>query len=71
MITKELFEGPVGDYRIARNTIKCLLQKPFSKRIFLYLFKYIFLSCKNSGKGTFFSRRLFCLSLKMLYVCLS
>jgi len=25
MITKELFEGPVGDYCIARNTIKCLL----------------------------------------------
>jgi len=22
---KELFEGPVGDYCIARNTIKCLL----------------------------------------------
>ena len=26
MISKELFEGPVGDYCIARNTIKCLLQ---------------------------------------------
>ena len=26
MIVKELFEGPVGDYCIARNTIKCLLQ---------------------------------------------
>jgi len=25
MIIKELFEGPVGDYRIDRNTIKCLL----------------------------------------------
>ena len=25
MIIKELFEGPVGDYCIARNTIKCLL----------------------------------------------
>jgi len=24
MIIEELFEGPVGDYRIARNTIKCL-----------------------------------------------
>jgi len=24
MIIKELFEGPVGDYCIARNTIKCL-----------------------------------------------
>jgi len=24
MIKKELFEGPVGDYCIARNTIKCL-----------------------------------------------
>jgi len=24
MINKELFEGPVGDYCIARNTIKCL-----------------------------------------------
>jgi len=27
MIIKELFEGPVGDYFIARNTIKCLLNK--------------------------------------------
>jgi len=25
MIIKELFEGPVGDYCIASNTIKCLL----------------------------------------------
>jgi len=25
MIIKELFEGPVGDYCIACNTIKCLL----------------------------------------------
>jgi len=25
MIIKEHFEGPVGDYGIARNTIKCLL----------------------------------------------
>ena len=24
MIFKELFEGPVGDYGIARNTMKCL-----------------------------------------------
>jgi len=24
MIIEELFEGPVGDYCIARNTIKCL-----------------------------------------------
>jgi len=27
MMIKELFEGPVGDYCIARNTIKCLLNK--------------------------------------------
>ena len=27
MIIKELFEGPVGDYCIARNTIKCLFYK--------------------------------------------
>jgi len=27
MIVKELFEGPVGDYCIARNTIKCLLMQ--------------------------------------------
>ena len=26
MIIKELFEGPVGDYCIARNTIKCLFK---------------------------------------------
>ena len=25
MIIKDIFEGPVGDYCIARNTIKCLL----------------------------------------------
>ena len=24
MINKDFFEGPVGDYCIARNTIKCL-----------------------------------------------
>jgi len=27
MLIKELFEGPVGDYGIACNTIKCLLNK--------------------------------------------
>jgi len=27
MIIKELFEGPVGDYCIARNTIICLLEQ--------------------------------------------
>jgi len=27
VIIKELFEGPVGDYCIARNTIKCLFNK--------------------------------------------
>jgi len=37
MIIKELFDGPVGDYCIARNTIRCLLQKPFSKRIPFYI----------------------------------
>jgi len=29
MIIKELFEGPVGDYCIARNTINCLFKKTF------------------------------------------
>jgi len=29
MIIKELFEGPVGDYCIARNTIKCLFTVVF------------------------------------------
>jgi len=29
MIIKELFEGPVGDYCIARNTIKCLFNLDF------------------------------------------
>ena len=36
MIIKELFEGPVGDYCIARNTIKCLLTV-----VFLYLYLYL------------------------------
>jgi len=27
MIIKELFMGPVGDYCIARNTIKCLFEQ--------------------------------------------
>jgi len=27
---KELFEGPVGDYCIAHNTIKCLLIDVFN-----------------------------------------
>ena len=31
MINKELFEGPVEDYCIARNTIKCLLNFNFTK----------------------------------------
>ena len=30
MIINELFEGPVGDYCIARNTIKCLFQMQLS-----------------------------------------
>jgi len=30
MIIKELFEGPVGDYCISRNTIKCLLKLIFT-----------------------------------------
>ena len=34
MINIELFEGPVGDYCIARNTIKCLLIKMFYKKNF-------------------------------------
>jgi len=29
MIIKELLEGPVGGYCIARNTIKCLLNKVY------------------------------------------
>jgi len=36
MIIKKLFEGPVGDYCIARNTIKCLL-----KNILLNVFRQI------------------------------
>ena len=31
MIIKERFKGPVGDYCIARNTIKCLLKILFAK----------------------------------------
>ena len=30
MKIKELFEGPVGDYCIARNTIKCLFCQPYT-----------------------------------------
>jgi len=33
MIIKDLFEGPVGDYCIARNTIKCLSKILFSKQL--------------------------------------
>jgi len=29
MINKDFFEGPVGDYCIARNTIKCLFNWSF------------------------------------------
>ena len=29
MTIKDLFEGPVGDYCIARNTIKCLFRLLF------------------------------------------
>jgi len=35
MINKGLFEGPVGDYCIARNTIKCLL---FFKTYWFFLY---------------------------------
>jgi len=37
MIIKALFEGPVGDYCIARNTIKCL-----------FIIKYIAKNTRNS-----------------------
>ena len=33
MIIKELFEGPVGDNCIARNTIKCLINKKRQYRL--------------------------------------
>jgi len=36
MINKELFEGPVGDYCIARNTIKCLFYKLFAESDMLW-----------------------------------
>ena len=36
MIIKELFEGSVGDYCIARNTIKCLL----TYKIYMFVLPY-------------------------------
>jgi len=36
MINKELFEGPVGDYCIARNTIKCLFFLVFDMCMAVY-----------------------------------
>ena len=39
MIIKELFEGPVGDYCIARNTIKCLFGIVMSL-MFSFVLKY-------------------------------
>jgi len=35
MIIKELFDGPVGDYCIARNTVKCLFSLPLINKIFV------------------------------------
>ena len=37
MIIKKLFEGPVGDYCIARNTIKCLLNKLYHLKLEVFL----------------------------------
>jgi len=48
MIIKELFEGPVGDYCIARNTIKCLfLTKSYAikNNMFLIYILYFVVSC--------------------------
>jgi len=32
MIIKEHFEGPVGDYCVVRNTIKCLLNNTLTSK---------------------------------------
>jgi len=37
MINKELFEGPVGNYCIARNTIKCFIARNTIKCLFIYV----------------------------------
>ena len=46
MIIKELFEALVGDYCIARNTIKCLL---------IYTFIYFVIECLRTYNALFFS----------------
>jgi len=62
MIIKELFEGPVGDYGIARNTIKCLLymgnKELVIKLRFITLFLHLPLGacygmqCQHTAKGS-------------------
>jgi len=49
MIIKELFEGPVGDYCIARNTIKCLLTfLQVYPKYPIFMYKYLKLTEKAS-----------------------
>jgi len=45
MIIKELFEGLVGDYCIARNTIKCLFIQPCSVYVCLHMLSYFAMFC--------------------------
>jgi hypothetical protein len=51
MTIKELFEGPVGDYCIARNTIKCLLLKLLLWNLKFYYHHKLTLCCKFHNSG--------------------
>jgi len=50
MIIKELFEGPVGDYCIARNTIKCLIMKEINAIFTFLIFTKVLRHVNNKDK---------------------
>jgi len=66
MIIKELFEGPVGDYCIARNTIKCLFDWGMAGVHFYRLVA----SKLRFMANNFSSSKLFCLKLWISQACL-
>jgi len=64
MIIKELFEGPVGDYCIARNIITCLFKiilrlKYISKLVLEYFRSYCFVLFKFIFQPNFLFEKYF------------
>ena len=70
MIIKELFEGPLGDYCIARNTIKCLFIKCFIVMEAILLIRSLWNSSLNqpvlSNEDTFLLKEMMGLVTKRM-----